>query len=312
MREILGISLCDPLVSAWSAIGRKGRVMLFLAVVAPIAFHFLSLHPQPHGPGWQEFPIATMGTAPKAPAGNIAWGSFHKGGDVGQDMLESLMSLTGTVVVNTPTVTADGKTQAAFVPTIIEPTLDYKTLLNGSKKPQVNILRCDTTTSCLNPTPTAVTGFEDMTTRVTNILLGTGGSDGLVYKFANPSLNLPLTAQEEAFTETAPGPIMMMVRGIAQMGSSAAKMFANWAAPYVARELTAEYVDRLLGVVKQESSGAGANTHETAMLAAYMDQLGKVDREVYSKAQSLAAENKLTPFILMLIRPARPARPVRS
>ncbi|MDX7018011.1 conjugal transfer protein TraH, partial [Klebsiella aerogenes] len=104
------------------------------------------------------------------------------------------------------------------------------TRLNGNKVTiehlihggNVAMYRCDTVTQdgCLNPTITNVT-LAGLSTQVENLLLGTGSSNGIIFKFARNTGAASTT--EKAFMTSAPASIGGMIRTLSALNEGAAR-----------------------------------------------------------------------------------------
>ncbi len=193
--------------------------------------------------------------------GNLVWRAlnekqasnwFQFGGN---SLLEAMMSISGTVIVNEPTSAPDGNGESNPVQTF-KGILGLKELLNGTgtgNYAKVNIYECDTDDAdgCLNPTPKPVT-LVGLRKRVSDLLVGNNVKPGLVYKFGTNSGEL--TAEEKAFMELVPGAVSAMIRNMARQDYGMARLFAEDASPAIALELAQLIVQGLYDAVRQAAS----------------------------------------------------------
>lgn len=187
--------------------------------------------------------------------GNIVWQQLQKQnvrswfryGDI--DLLETMMSLTGTLVREAPTADPNhsgGGTDA-------DSTLPLKTyppkvdllqaLLNGGS---VNLYSCTERTNCLEPgeSTLVITGLGKM---VEDMLIGTGSSPGIIYKFANNTGNL--NAQEQAFMASLPSGTGTIVRNLSVLSEDSAHIFAIRASKSIALSMVYTTSEELLRAV---------------------------------------------------------------
>lgn len=243
----------------------------------------------------------------KGYVGNIVWmlmkhssiSRWFAAGD--QDLKETLMSLVGTIVVHKPrnTVAAPGGTDKAPDSTKYPPILTPEDLVYGSRRGNVRIYRCGTDPDCMAPTATTATGFVDFTTRIKRILLGVsagGTGPGLVAKYAHPNARLSLSPKEQAFAETAPAPILAMIRGLAQRGESTARKFANNFAAMLAREMAYRFTSEVITAIRVASDQTPPEW--APMVDTFETQLGKVEARLFNmKRDNFEADQQ---FLAML------------
>jgi conjugative transfer pilus assembly protein TraH len=177
--------------------------------------------------------------------GNLVWRALKKhdagawfrfGGD---ELLEAVMSVTGSIIVSEPEAAADGQGENTPIATLPEILL-IRHLINGSGENEyqkVRVYRCDghDGDECLHPVPreVALTGLRQ---RVAEILLGSpNAGEGLIQKFATGDGEL--TDSEMAFMETVPDAVGGMIRNLAREDAGMAKLFADEAGPVIALEL---------------------------------------------------------------------------
>lgn len=193
--------------------------------------------------------------------GNLVWralnqanagGWFRFGGN---DFLEAIMSVTGSVIIQPPASTADGKGENTPVVTV-PPILRIRDLINGSGAGSyqgVQVYVCDDhdVEGCLHPAARAL-NLLGLKQQVERLLLGTGGGDGLIAKFAtNAGV---LTEDEKAFMELVPDALGALIRNLAREDVGMARLFAEEGAPVIALELAQLLVQGMLDTVRQASA----------------------------------------------------------
>ena len=222
--------------------------------------------------------------------GNLVWRAINKnnaGGWFkfgGNDFLQAAMSVTGSVIVKPPESAPDGKGESNPVITLPN-LLRIKDLLNGSGNSDyqtVQVYECDSTDmdGCLNPVArnVALVGLKQ---RVHDILAGSGGGDGLVYKFATNTG--PLTQNEMAFMELVPGAVSAMVRNLAREDYGMAKLFADEGSPVIALEMAQLMIQGMLDAVRQASS-----LQDHAYATKLADTLDKARMELQAESSELS------------------------
>jgi len=192
--------------------------------------------------------------------GNLVWralnknnaGSWFKFG--GNDLLQAIMSLTGSVIVQPLQAAPDGKGDSNPVATIPK-IINLKDLINGSGNngyQKVRAYKCDTLEidGCLSPTPESI-NLIGLKQRVSNILLGTPSNMGLIYKFATNSGTL--SNAEMGFMEVVPSALGAIIRNLAREDIGSARTFAAEASPMISLELAQLMVYGMIEAVEQAS-----------------------------------------------------------
>lgn len=222
--------------------------------------------------------------------GNLVWRALNEKGAKnwfqfgGVDLLQAMMSISGTVIVNEPTSAPDGHGETNPVETL-NGIIGIKELLNGSGNGsynQVKMYECDTTDvdGCLNPTikDTTLVGLRK---RVTDLLIGNSVKPGLVYKFGTNTGDL--SADEKAFMELVPGAVAAMIRNMARQDYGMARLFAEDAAPAIALELAQAMIQNLYDAARY-----AASLQDSAYAAKLADTLSVSRQQIEADSTELA------------------------
>jgi len=198
--------------------------------------------------------------------GNHVWNALTKQGaqwwfgGVDMQMLEHVMSLTGTMIVCAPDVdmcpipaqaTAGQETLfSAFK----EPTLSLKAMVKGANSyANVRVWRCNEMQKCLNPYPSYDSTFVGTEQLLLDRLLGVtrGSGDGLIGRYAQNTGD-PNSAELALLSNG--GSYVAMAMNLAARSQGAARLFVNDFSEIMAAELTASVVDELLASTVEASA----------------------------------------------------------
>jgi conjugative transfer pilus assembly protein TraH len=215
--------------------------------------------------------------------GNLVWralvnqnaGAWFRFG--GNSLLEGVMSISGTVIVDAPQAAPDGKGENNAI-SAPPPILSIKDLMYGNDAGNsyqtVNMYTCSDghgADQCLKPIVQNL-NLIGLKQRVMDILLGSATTgNGLIYKFSTNTG--AITATEQAFMQTVPDAIGGMIHNLAREDAGIAKLWAEEAAPVIALEMAQLIVNDTLSAVQ---AAAQMNDHAYAKLL--MDSL-RVARE---------------------------------
>ncbi|WP_420798179.1 conjugal transfer protein TraH [Enterobacter roggenkampii] len=142
-------------------------------------------------------------------------------------LLEAIMSLTGTVIigdlVNDPNSTGTGAKTTPLT-TLPGNKITLSDLISGGS---VEIYSCDSdTTNCLSAGSSNKTVvLKGIKNQITDMLLGTSSTPGVIYKYATNSGTL--TDPEKAFVSNLPGGIGTIVRNLSVLSQDGANLFAT-------------------------------------------------------------------------------------
>ena len=215
--------------------------------------------------------------------GNLVWralvnqnaGAWFRFG--GNSLLEGVMSISGTIIVDAPQAAPDGKGENNAISSP-PPILSIKDLMYGNDAGNsyqtVNMYTCSDghgADQCLKPIVQNL-NLIGLKQRVMDILLGSATTgNGLIYKFSTNTG--AITATEQAFMQTVPDAIGGMIHNLAREDAGIAKLWAEEAAPVIALEMAQLIVNDTLSAVQ---AAAQMNDHAYAKLL--MDSL-RVARE---------------------------------
>jgi len=187
--------------------------------------------------------------------GNLIWRSLHQnataqsGAFGGDDWLEAVMSVTGTIIIQTPT-TAPGSRSQSLPVLRLPPLLGIRELIQGkptdpSQANETRVYRCDEVSvdGCLHPetVPFEVRGFI---ARIEAVLGGSDGTSGILLKFATGQGQF--TPEELAFMDQAPQSLGALIRNLAREDPGLARHFAQEAGPILAVAMVGDLVEDMI------------------------------------------------------------------
>jgi len=233
--------------------------------------------------------------------GNIAWDILQHAnvkawmafGDT--DVLFTMMSLTGTVVVSPPNKTITGAGGTADKTSDIKKytaKIDLNTFVNGRQHATVKMWSCALSTDpqCTQPFLKTNSAFVPMVKRIKDILLGVGGNAGLVEKFRHPKLGEKLTAKEKALTELMSLPMVKVIRSFGGDGETTATYFVNQMAPVVAQAMVSGYVEDMIRAFADASAQATPGMQKR--MAPFLAMLDKADKDNFRIIRENAIKEK--------------------
>ncbi|NBS15773.1 MAG: conjugal transfer protein [Gammaproteobacteria bacterium] len=246
--------------------------------------------------------------------GNLVWRALNQSHAAnwfafgGNDLLESIMSVTGSIIVQAPVTAPDG--QGSNTPVVnLPPLLKIRDLINGSgtdATQTVRVYQCDSSSAdgCLNPTPQNVT-VQGLSQKVRDLLLGSTSQDGLINKFATN--NGSLTESEKAFMEATPGAIGALIRNLAREDIGLARMFAEEGSPVIALEMAQLMIQGMVDAVRQ-STAVNQNAYATKLA----ESLAQVRLDLHEEYSELAGRygntQTLMAFYQDLMRSLKPGQ----
>lgn len=199
--------------------------------------------------------------------GNIVWkqlknnrvNSWFKYGD--DDMLESLMSLTGTIIVGdeiddpkAPSGSRGAKSNP--IHTIMGNKISLQDLLVGGTVTVYscahNRKQCDGGNQGNLPTRTAT--LAGLQKKVLDMLIGTSSRPGIISKYANNEGIM--TDEEKSFLADMPGGTGTVIRQLSVLDPNAATIFAHEASGAIALAMVYQFADQLITVVRTSVSNS--------------------------------------------------------
>ncbi len=237
--------------------------------------------------------------------GNLVWQALKRRGAAGwfasgdDDLLEAIMSITGSVIVGSPTQAPDGKGQSYPTKPLPGNLMKVADLLWGSRSNDatgtgavdsnhvVLRYRCDARgeNQCLAPTPISDTALIGLVQYTKKVLVGdpqNGGSGGLIDKFRYGTE--PVTAAEMAFMQFAPNGVAAQLHNLSRYNAGIAANFADEAAPVIALEMAKVMIDDLVRAA-ENAMVLQANTYAKEALAQIKSAKEQVHREYEVVAQ---------------------------
>lgn len=205
--------------------------------------------------------------------GNLLWNSFVKndtsswfGGTDNKILLESIMSLTGTIIVEPiPDGAATDEEKVQNVKYLL-PVLDVEDLIIGMDNPN-GLYACETIDSCLvagtSPDGLQNTPTSGMADLILNSLLGTptasaasgkpasGRVGGIVDKYANSDSATTLTSAEQNLMTSLPNTIGTMIVKLASVDRALAIVFVEQNVKIISVKIVEDMVFSLLSVAER-------------------------------------------------------------
>jgi len=183
--------------------------------------------------------------------GNIVWRALKKqavsgwfvGGD--EDLLEAIMSITGTVIVGEMQDAGDGKKEPKYS-SFTGNKIRFQDLLEGTGSQTIQVLRCDerAVDKCLNPSmqPMTIKGFQRLI--YDKLLNGENGTPGLVYRIAANQGSL--SDADKAFLSPQKFGLAGLIFKLCQQGTTGAEALADQAIPHLAFDLAVVMINDMI------------------------------------------------------------------
>mgnify|MGYP006274700277 CR=1 FL=1 len=194
--------------------------------------------------------------------GNIGWRFLRKAGDsgwyqfAGTPFLESVMSLTGSLIVQAPKIAPDGLGKSTPI-TRLPPLIGLRELIHGTEvnatRPTSRVYRCDSdgAEGCLAPVMVDLVD-PGLAGRLRKLMAGDAPGDGLIGKFGTGSGQF--TEAELAFMALAPESVGALIRNLSREDPGLAAVFAERAAAVLALEMAMNLVEDLTRSLQETSS----------------------------------------------------------
>ncbi len=187
--------------------------------------------------------------------GNIVWQQLKKQNSASwftygdNNLLEAMMSLTGTIIRKPPETDpnhiGDPADASKTMPISTQPAKPdiLNALLAGG---EASIYDCDTNDKCLNPTDQTVT-IEGLGRQVEKLLMGSGSNPGIIAKFARNQGSL--NSAEQAFMANLPAGSGAIIRNLSVLSEDAAQIFASKASYSIALTMVYTMTEELFRAV---------------------------------------------------------------
>lgn len=207
--------------------------------------------------------------------GNLAWRSLKGNGVAGwfpsndDALLEAIMTLTGTVIVNG--AQTNGAGEKTYEHELLGRQLRVADLLRGGR---VKVYRCDTPDAdgCLNPTLAEI-DLDGIEQKI---------RDSLELVVAKYDADARFSQAEQALLERTLG-VGAMIRNLYRHDHGLAELFAHRAAPVIALESV-----RLLAREMVRAARTTIKTADHPYARIFLDQLDEAERAVEDEYQALS------------------------
>ncbi|MHB8742085.1 MAG: conjugal transfer protein TraH [Sulfuricaulis sp.] len=247
--------------------------------------------------------------------GNVVWRSMMQSNAMGAflvdgntNLLEDLMSVTGTVVVCMQGVLgcSPGDTsQQQYGPPASETVQEYSPILkveqivNGvSTSPDVpHFYQCDTTAQygCLQPTKSPITNMVGIKTLIENMMLGTGGTEGMIDAIFTGDRQP--TSAENALMVSG-GQYIQLAMKLARKNPTSAKEFVMMFSSVIATEFVAQLIDTDLGVMLQGMDGQNQRGVDAGALTRSREMVQKADLDAHHALMKAYADARNNSSVL--------------
>ena len=178
-----------------------------------------------------------------------------------------IMSLTGTLIKRYENGDDAEKHWKDLPP--IPGSVDIQSFINGGS---VNILVCDETVRCLNPTlsssSTALTGFS----RLVRAYLFGNSNNGILFKLTS---NIKFSTQEQAFIEFAPGAVLTHLKSLA-VSPQTASMYADYLVNYISVEMAHHFVSDMIKGLRAQ----GVAERNDPSIKLWLESLDRLDASI--------------------------------
>jgi conjugative transfer pilus assembly protein TraH len=235
--------------------------------------------------------------------GNLVWnalndqnvGSWFTHG--GKELLEAILSLTGSVIVGPPQASADGKGSANEVKTLPSLEIGIRDLIYGG---EVRLYHCDDH-RCLNPSVVDA-DLEGFKAGIERILLGGayGGTateypGGLIYKMSDPAAYPTASGEERGFLAALPQEYGTLIRNLAALDRGAAYLFVSESSAHMALDMARLLLAQLMkaGV---DAAAVGQHVYAGQVMALVRDAQRQLTAESLELESKLGKESVLAKY----------------
>lgn len=193
-------------------------------------------------------------------SGNLIWRALHQQTNAllapgnGDDWLEAMMSVTGTLMVQSPL--DQPVTNEKSLPVVrLPPLLGIRELLQGGDSERTwgfktQMYRCDdhSVDGCLHPSLVPFE-MEGLISRVNKLLGGSEGATGILLKFATGQGSF--STEELQFMEQAPQSLTALVRNLAREDPGLARHFVQEAGPILAIDMAGDLLEEMIQATRE-------------------------------------------------------------
>jgi conjugative transfer pilus assembly protein TraH len=224
------------------------------------------------------------------------------------ELLEHIMSMTGTVIVCAPGVDlcplsgSQTTGQETLFTAFKEGTLTLRGLVKGSapdSPTSVRVYRCNEHQMCLDPYPSVDAGYVGMEQILLDRLLGTtrGTGDGLIGRYAS-NTGSP-TPQDLALLSNG-GSYVSMAMNLAARSETSARLFVSDFSEVMAAELTAAIVDEVLAsTIEASAQMDGGAMKEVQKLVARARRIMREDLKAF-QSEAVANAEKFVYYKMLM------------
>lgn len=221
--------------------------------------------------------------------GNVIWKELKKNrvsnwftyGD--DEMLESMMSLTGTIIIGEPQDNGeDGDAAEPPVITLPGNKISLSDFINGGR---INIYSCDGDKElCMDAGESNKNiNIDGINARILKILLGDSTRQGIIYKFATNSGEL--TDEEKAFVSSLPSGMGAIVRNLSLLSPDSAKIFVNRSSRAIALSMVYSFVEDFF-----HATQIAISTSKSPYLQKVIDLINQSLQQMRSERATLESE----------------------
>lgn len=249
---------------------------------------------------------------------NVVWEGMRTSGVSGwfsagdTELMEALMTLTGTIVLSGPVNDSNGDPSRNVTPVVSGGKLSIRDLIFGN--PNASVLNCTDSNKCLTMT-TTTTDLKGLEELLAEALVGTGPTDNttVLYRLINGGADdgdaVALIGQLGTY-----GSLLLSVAEKSPPGSTAAYEFYNEIQSYLAYELAVLFITDVVSAVDQ---AVASNQFDTAYAEEWrrndfqraIDRIG-ADLQLVSEQTAMPADTLQTYMQLLdhLVRNYSPLR----
>ncbi|WP_445013844.1 conjugal transfer protein TraH [Vibrio cholerae] len=206
--------------------------------------------------------------------GNILWKQFKKNGAASwfqygdNTLLEAIMSLTGTVIIgdliDDPNSSSSGS-KTNPIQSLPGNKITLSDLIFGGT---VEIYSCGSdTNNCIEAgsggSGTKSVELKGIKNKITDMLLGTSSSPGVIYKYATNSGTL--TGAEKAFVSNLPNGVGTIIRNLSVLSRDGATLFATESSGAIALTMMYSFTEEFFRAARISLANSGSPYKKEAL-----------------------------------------------